>query len=41
LIDDRASAELIMQMSLLADFVFFCGTGRKTSVGMGQILRIA
>jgi CRISPR/Cas system endoribonuclease Cas6 (RAMP superfamily) len=27
-------------MNLLADFAFFCGTGKKTTVGMGQTVRI-
>ena len=40
-IDRRAPAELILQMNLLADYAFFCGTGRKTAVGMGQTVRLA
>lgn len=35
-IGKAAPAELASQMHLLADFAFFCGTGKKTTVGMGQ-----
>jgi CRISPR-associated endoribonuclease Cas6 len=38
-IDRKASPELIFQMNLLAHDAFFCGTGRKTTVGMGQTVR--
>ncbi len=31
-----APPELFGQMRLLTDFAFFCGTGKKTTVGMGQ-----
>ena len=36
----HAPPELVWQMNLLADFAFFCGTGKKTTVGMGQTLRV-
>jgi CRISPR-associated endoribonuclease Cas6 len=39
-IDRKASPDLIFQMNLLADYAFFCGTGRKTTVGMGQTVRV-
>lgn len=39
-VDRKAPPELLWQMHLLADFAFFCGTGRKTTVGMGQTMRI-
>jgi len=35
-IDRKASPDLIFQMNLLAEYAFFCGTGRKTTMGMGQ-----
>jgi len=35
-----APPELVFQMNLLADYAFFCGTGKKTTVGMGQTMRI-
>lgn len=35
-ISKKAPADLLFQMHLLADYAFFCGTGRKTTVGMGQ-----
>ena len=38
-IDPKAPADLVRQMNLLADFAFFCGTGRKTSIGLGQTVR--
>ncbi len=38
-ISKKAPPELIYQMNLLADFAFFCGTGRQTTVGMGQTVR--
>ncbi len=40
-IDTQAPPDLIAQMNLLADYAFFCGTGRKTTVGMGQTIRIS
>jgi CRISPR-associated endoribonuclease Cas6 len=39
-IDKKAPPDLVFQMNLLADFAFFCGTGRKTTVGMGVTVRI-
>ncbi len=41
LIDRKAPPDLVFQMNLLADFAYFCGTGRKTTVGMGQTVRSA
>jgi len=35
-ISQKAPPDLVTQMHLLADFAFFCGTGKKTTVGMGQ-----
>lgn len=35
----KAPDDLVLQMNLLADYAFFCGTGRKTTVGMGQTIR--
>jgi len=35
-----APPEFVWQINLLADFAFFCGTGRKTAVGMGQTVRV-
>lgn len=40
-ISKKAPSELIFQMNLLADYAFFCGTGKKTTVGMGQTVRSA
>lgn len=37
----KASPDLVFQMNLLADYAFFCGTGKKTTVGMGQTVRSA
>ncbi|PIE35701.1 CRISPR-associated endoribonuclease Cas6 [candidate division KSB3 bacterium] len=39
MIDKQAPPDLVYQMNLLADYAFFCGTGRKTTVGMGQTVR--
>jgi len=36
----KAPPELVFQMNLLADFAFFCGTGKKTTMGMGQTVRM-
>jgi len=35
----KADPQLALQMNLLADFAFFCGTGKKTTMGMGQTVR--
>lgn len=35
----KAAPELVYQVNLLADFAFFCGTGKKTAFGMGQTIR--
>lgn len=40
LIDKKAPPDLVFQMNLLADFAYFCGTGRKTTMGMGQTVRV-
>ncbi|GAK51380.1 CRISPR-associated protein Cas6 [Candidatus Moduliflexus flocculans] len=40
-ISKKASPTLVSQIQLLADFAFFGGTGKKTTVGMGQTARIA
>ncbi len=40
-IDRKAPPDVVFQMNLLADYAFFCGTGRKTTVGMGQTARSA
>lgn len=40
-IDRKAPLDLVYQMNLLADYALFCGTGRKTTVGMGQTVRIS
>jgi CRISPR-associated endoribonuclease Cas6 len=39
-IHSKAPPELIFQLNLLADFAFFCGTGKKTTSGMGQTVRV-
>ncbi|PID56981.1 CRISPR-associated endoribonuclease Cas6 [candidate division KSB3 bacterium] len=39
-LDSQAPPDLIARMNLLADFAFFCGTGRKTAIGMGQTIRL-
>jgi len=39
-IDSKAPSEFVRYVNLLADYAFFCGTGRKTAVGMGQTKRI-
>ncbi len=35
----QASPDLVYQLNLLADFAMFCGTGKKTAMGMGQTYR--
>ena len=39
-ISKKAPPELFGQLHLLAEFAFFCGTGKKTTVGMGQTVGI-
>ncbi|GAK61621.1 CRISPR-associated protein [Candidatus Vecturithrix granuli] len=39
-IDPKAPPDLVWQMNLLADFALFCGTGRKTTIGLGQTMRM-
>jgi CRISPR-associated endoribonuclease Cas6 len=36
----RAESELLRITNLLADFAFYAGVGRKTTMGMGQVRRI-
>ena len=36
----QAPPDLVFQMNLLTDYAFFCGTGKKTTVGMGQTVRV-
>ena len=31
----------IKQMNALADFALYCGVGRKTTMGMGMVRRLA
>jgi len=38
-IHQRADPELVYQLNVLADFAMFCGTGKKTALGMGQTYR--
>ena len=40
-IHSKAPPELIFQLNLLADFAFFCGTGKKTTSGMGQTVKVS
>ena len=37
-IHPKTPPELIFQLNLLAEFAFFCGTGKKTALGMGQTM---
>jgi CRISPR-associated endoribonuclease Cas6 len=36
----RLDQELVWQLNVLADYAEFCGTGRKTTQGMGQTRRV-
>lgn len=36
----RLDQELVWQLNVLADYAEFCGTGRKTTHGMGQTRRV-
>ena len=36
----RLDSVFVLMMNLLADFAFYCGTGAKTTMGMGQTKRI-
>jgi CRISPR-associated endoribonuclease Cas6 len=36
----KAPSDLIFQLNLLADYAFFCGTGKRMAVGMGQTIRV-
>lgn len=38
-LDSKAPSELVHQMNLLSDYAFFCGTGQKTTIGLGQTIR--
>jgi CRISPR-associated endoribonuclease Cas6 len=40
-ISKKAFPELIFQVNLLANFSFYCGTGKKTTMGMGQTVLLA
>ena len=35
----KAGEDLARRVNALADFAFFCGTGKKTTMGMGQTVR--
>jgi CRISPR-associated endoribonuclease Cas6 len=35
----QAPPELVFQLNLLAEYAFFCGTGKKTTLGMGQTVK--
>ena len=37
--DDAGDFEMLRWVNLLADFAFYCGTGYKTTMGMGQTRR--
>ena len=37
--DDGGNIEMLRLVNLLADFAFYCGTGYKTTMGMGQTRR--
>lgn len=39
-IKEDVPEETLRQINVLADFAFFCGTGHKTTMGMGQTRRI-
>ena len=39
-LSDRLSDESLKALNALADFAFFCGTGAKTTMGMGQTRRL-
>jgi CRISPR-associated endoribonuclease Cas6 len=39
-VDPRLSDEAVKAINTLANFAFFCGTGAKTTMGMGQTRRI-
>ena len=38
--NDKDNTEMLRLANLLADFAFYCGTGYKTTMGMGQTRRI-
>ena len=38
--EGKGDAEMLRLANLLADFAFYCGTGYKTTMGMGQTRRI-
>ena len=37
--DGKGDTEMLRLANLLADFAFYCGTGYKTTMGMGQTRR--
>lgn len=39
-ITDDTDEERLKWLNTLADFAFYCGTGAKTTMGMGQTRRI-
>lgn len=40
LINENAPNDLFWQIALLAEFALFCGTGKKTTMGMGQTAQV-
>lgn len=38
---NQSPPELVFQLNLLAEYAFYCGTGKKTTQGMGQTMRIS
>ena len=38
MIHPQTPPDLIFQLNLLAEYAFFCGTGKKTALGMGQTM---
>lgn len=40
LIEESVPAETVRALNALADFAFYCGTGAKTTMGMGQTRRL-
>lgn len=39
-IHPQAPPELASQLNLLAEYAFYCGTGKKTTLGMGQTIKV-
>ncbi|MBA7610624.1 hypothetical protein ES703_17836 [subsurface metagenome] len=40
LLDRNTPEEIVVALNALADFAFYCGTGAKTTMGMGQTRRV-